>query len=279
MRARNATGWRALMTVRLLELEHAARREGAGGFAAAVADIRAKLPAAAPAPAARPPGVAELSPQLRQWWESVARALRGENPKGLERRRKRNPPVSSSRILDLLADAVKREKTEPGQGWTWTYFHVMTPAEHLAFDLWLVRMKDPLAWEAGTPEGRFRQRVQEMIAGGKAKRAGPPKTTNPRLAGEAAELFYRYHGYPPDKLVKLAVPKLDNQQMVFIGNLRRIDYDSPKWSRRKPGKRPLKGYWHESTGRPYILSNPQGNVLVIYDPSGQLRITPEGIER
>lgn len=65
--------------------------------------------------------------------------------------------VTEARILDLLADAVQRGD------WAWTWHHGMTDAERLAFDLFLVRTGDPLAFEAGTPESRFRRRVEKMM--------------------------------------------------------------------------------------------------------------------
>lgn len=72
-----------------------------------------------------------------------------------------NQPVSSSRILDLLAEGVSRYQQEGRQGVDWTLLH-MTTAERVAFDLFLVRMNDELAWEAGTVEHRFHERVRRM---------------------------------------------------------------------------------------------------------------------
>jgi hypothetical protein len=79
--------------------------------------------------------------------------------------------VTEGRILDLLADAVDRELRSPGEGWSWTFFHMMSREEVLAFDLFLVRTKDPLAWEAGSPESRFRRRVQRMAELERERRA------------------------------------------------------------------------------------------------------------
>ena len=69
--------------------------------------------------------------------------------------------VSSSRILDLLADAVKRYRHEGERGTDWTMLN-MSSDERVAFDLFLVRMGDALAWEPGTFEHRFRTRVKAM---------------------------------------------------------------------------------------------------------------------
>ena len=69
--------------------------------------------------------------------------------------------VTESRILDLITEAVHRTLHGQEDGAAWTFMH-MTPAERLAFDLFLVRVKDPLAYEAGTTERRFKTRVARM---------------------------------------------------------------------------------------------------------------------
>ena len=70
--------------------------------------------------------------------------------------------VTTGRILDLLAEAVKRVKAGDADGASWTWHRSMTAEEHLAFDLFLVKMRDELAWVAGAPESRFRERVRRM---------------------------------------------------------------------------------------------------------------------
>ena len=69
--------------------------------------------------------------------------------------------VTESRILDLLTTAVHATLRGAEDGASWTFMH-MTLAERLAFDLFLVRVKDPLAYEAGTTERRFKTRVARM---------------------------------------------------------------------------------------------------------------------
>jgi hypothetical protein len=71
--------------------------------------------------------------------------------------------VTESRILDLIADACKRERTPGCGGAAWTFLH-MTEQERLAFDLFLVRTGDSLAFEPGTTEYRFRERIRRMVA-------------------------------------------------------------------------------------------------------------------
>lgn len=66
------------------------------------------------------------------------------------------------KILDFLTDAVHRYIREGEQGIAWTFHQCMTGEDHVRFDLWLVKMKDPLAWEPGTPESRFRRRAKAM---------------------------------------------------------------------------------------------------------------------
>lgn len=69
--------------------------------------------------------------------------------------------ISTSRILDKLCEAVCRYNLEGTRGIAWTFDH-MTAAERLAFDLFLVRMRDALAWQPGTTEARFTARVVAM---------------------------------------------------------------------------------------------------------------------
>ena len=73
-------------------------------------------------------------------------------------------PTTTGRILDLLADAVTRAKLDGlDSAVSWTWFQCMSRDEHLAFDLFLVRMGDELAWQPGSPESRFRERVRRML--------------------------------------------------------------------------------------------------------------------
>lgn len=65
-------------------------------------------------------------------------------------------------ILDFLTEAVHRYLREGDQGIAWTFHQSMTSDDRLRFDLWLVKMKDRLAWQPGTTEYRFRQRVKAM---------------------------------------------------------------------------------------------------------------------
>lgn len=67
-------------------------------------------------------------------------------------------------MLDALSDAVARARQNGGVYDSWTWNHAMTWQDHVTWDLWLVRVGDPLAWEPGTPESRFRRRVESMVA-------------------------------------------------------------------------------------------------------------------
>lgn len=72
-------------------------------------------------------------------------------------------PVTEGRILDLIADACTRYKQEGQRGIDWTFHMSMSAREKLAFDIFLVRTGDELAWEAGTVEHRFTTRVRRMV--------------------------------------------------------------------------------------------------------------------
>jgi hypothetical protein len=70
--------------------------------------------------------------------------------------------VTEGRILDLLADACARYRLEGDRGIDWTVMH-MSSADRLAFDLFLVRTRDPLAFEVGTVEHRFTTRMRRPV--------------------------------------------------------------------------------------------------------------------
>ena len=70
--------------------------------------------------------------------------------------------IESGRILDLIAQGVREYRSDGGTAWT--FHHVMTSEDRLAFDLFLVRMGDELAYQAGSTEGRFAERVRRMVA-------------------------------------------------------------------------------------------------------------------
>ena len=66
------------------------------------------------------------------------------------------------KTLDYLADAVNRANR--GEDYMWTWFMNMDAAARLKFDGFLVQTEDPLAWQYGTPEDRFRSIVERMKA-------------------------------------------------------------------------------------------------------------------
>jgi len=98
--------------------------------------------------------------------------------------------VTEGRILDLLAHAAhmaRDQGLDAAVGWVWS--RMMTPRERLAFDLFLVRVGDELAWKAGSPESRFRERVRRMVA---TTKSNPRSSRNnpPPIPGEVEEVRY-----------------------------------------------------------------------------------------
>jgi hypothetical protein len=59
-------------------------------------------------------------------------------------------------------EAVTSYKRDGDRGLDWVYFHVMTDGDKAEFDNWLVRTKDPLAYEAMTNERRFKIKVKQL---------------------------------------------------------------------------------------------------------------------
>jgi hypothetical protein len=70
--------------------------------------------------------------------------------------------TTESRILDIIVSAVQRYKSEGMRGIEWVFDRSMTQEDKLAFDLFLVRTKDSLAFQPGTTEYRFKARVIAM---------------------------------------------------------------------------------------------------------------------
>ena len=65
--------------------------------------------------------------------------------------------------LDFLAEAANRCLRGDSAGASWVWHHVMSDAQRLDFDFFLVRMADELAFQPGTPESRFKERVRRMV--------------------------------------------------------------------------------------------------------------------
>lgn len=73
-------------------------------------------------------------------------------------------PVTTARILDLIAEACERVSGGDASGDRWVFTR-MTAHERVAFDLFLVRTGDELAYRAGSVESRFFARVRRMVGG------------------------------------------------------------------------------------------------------------------
>src|SRR5262245_39187875 len=106
-----------------------------------------------------------MPPALARYWRT-------------HKRGKRTNPAED--FPEILARALRYEKT-PGYDWSDAWFRT-SEAERKKFEKWLIDTKDPLAWQAGTREGRFRVKVRELT--------GAPlgtmryKKTNPRGAAK-----------------------------------------------------------------------------------------------
>jgi len=65
--------------------------------------------------------------------------------------------------LDHISAAIARAKVY-GRSEIGSYHaRCMSAADRLAFDLFLVKSRDPLAWQAGSPESRFIERCNRMM--------------------------------------------------------------------------------------------------------------------
>lgn len=85
---------------------------------------------------------------------------------------------TESEIIDFLTQASSRVLRGDANGIDWVFFHCMDQQARLAFDLFLVRTDDPLAYEVGTTEYRFKTRVNRMVELERQRRT--QKETRPR---------------------------------------------------------------------------------------------------
>ncbi|KKM64980.1 hypothetical protein LCGC14_1495900 [marine sediment metagenome] len=69
--------------------------------------------------------------------------------------------TETGRILDLIAQGVREYRRDGGTAWT--FHHVMTSEERLAFDRFLCETGDELAYRVGSTESRFHERVRRMV--------------------------------------------------------------------------------------------------------------------
>ena len=70
-------------------------------------------------------------------------------------------------MLDCVTEAAGRVNRGDAGGIDWVWHHVMSERDRVAFDLWLVKMGDSLAFEAGSPRSRFQRCVTRLVEGSK----------------------------------------------------------------------------------------------------------------
>ena len=64
----------------------------------------------------------------------------------------------------IIQHAITRTHTESVESaCNWVWFQASSAAERQAVDAWLCSIQHPSAYEAGTPEQRFRGIVKEML--------------------------------------------------------------------------------------------------------------------
>lgn len=106
---------------------------------------------------------------------------------------------------------------------------------------------------------------------------------NPSQLSKAKKLFEGFNHYPVEKIIKINIPI--NSKTVFskLGFIENLEYISDKAiykTDKKTRKRKIRSYIHnfpEHGKRPYLFSNEDGSVLIIYDPTKKIEVKPEGI--
>ena len=94
----------------------------------------------------------------------LKKALDSRGPRAYVVGMSKHSAVTTNEVLDLLASAVNATLRGDEGAASWTFHHGMDDTGRVAFDLFLVRMGDELAYQAGTCESRFLERVRRMVA-------------------------------------------------------------------------------------------------------------------
>jgi len=97
---------------------------------------------------------------------------------------------------------------------------------------------------------------------------------------KATKKFKDFNQYEPE-LKKIKLP--DIKALVRLGNIENLEYISDKAifkKDKKTRKRKIRTYIHnfrEFEKYPYLFTNQDGNILIIYDPDKKIQVEKEGI--
>ena len=106
---------------------------------------------------------------------------------------------------------------------------------------------------------------------------------NPSQLSKAKKLFKDFNHYPVEKIVKINIPISKNTVFLKLGNIENLEYISDKQifkSDKKTRKRKIRTYIHnfsEHGKYPFLFTNQEGNILVIYDSEKKIEVKKEGI--
>ncbi len=110
--------------------------------------------------------------------------------------RRRRPVVGNPDppIPDLVRFALQRYASEGARAWEWPWFQIGSAKDRDDVDAWLVRIKHPLAYEAGTAEQRFRSIVEELAHQGRRNPRVKP-SYGVRTWGDVLRALVGVHDY------------------------------------------------------------------------------------
>ena len=94
---------------------------------------------------------------------------------------------------------------------------------------------------------------------------------------DACDLYFDFHDFEADEVEEFDVPEdsfLAGKVAVGLGKADSITYGSNKWEK---NKKKINYYIHQLGRNVKLVSNPQGTELVIFDPSGKLKVKKSGI--
>ncbi len=111
------------------------------------------------------------------------------------------------------------------------------------------------------------------------------KLKNPTLTKrqKALKLFKDFNHYDPKKIAQINIPISATTYFLKLGEVDNLEYISDKAifeSDQKTLRRKVRTYIHnfsEHNKAPLLLTNPEGNILIIYDPKNKIEVKKEGI--
>ena len=107
------------------------------------------------------------------------------------------------------------------------------------------------------------------------------KIKNPSSDIKKAEKLYQdFNRFLPSRIGDLDLPIDKNTVLIKLGKVEDLEYVSNKKIMKSDTRKKTHVYIHNFTEHgknPYLLTNQEGNILIIYDPVNKIEVKKEGI--